>query len=440
MKPTTRLAALALATTALLLATTVPEAAATGLTQPLARTVWLCRPGLPDNPCDQNTDGSAQTTTGAYTQHYVNGTDRTLDATAHAPDTTTTTEPYAAPAASDVDCFYAYPTVDTTSNPPLRVGSLPPTPQDVEMAVTLAQVSRLAQHCRLFVPVYRQASLIEVALGFVGLTPDTATGAADVLDAWDDYWAHDNIDPATGRHRGVVLLGHSQGTAALVNVIQQRVDNAPDVRDHLVSALLLGGNVQVPDAAPAGGGSDPDATFQHVPACARASATAPLPTGCVVAYSTFDQPDGQPPAADAVFGRSTSPGHHILCVNPAALLRGDAPDTVEPLDTYLPTRYLLQGDALFPNGHFGLLMPGYTLTDDPTGYARYPGTVSGGCASARDAAGTADWLQIGTGQSLFPDSARTSGLGLHVADFNVAQGDLVQLVARQSAAWLADHA
>lgn len=426
---------LAATVTALLLLGTAPTATADGLTQPLAETVWLCRPGMTGNPCNQDAEGSPQTTTdGAYTQRYVSGAPQTLDTTVHTPDGTTT-EPYTPPGNSAVDCFYVYPTVDTTSNPPLRIGSLPPVPQDVEMAVTLAQVSRLAQHCRLFVPVYRQASLIEVGLGFLGLTPDTATGAGDVLDAWDDYWAHDNTDPATGKRRGVVLLGHSQGSAAVVNLIRQRMDDTPAVRDHLVSAIVLGGNVQVPDGRPDGGGSDADATFQHVPACERASAQAPLPTGCVVAYSAYDLPEGQHPAPDAVFSRSTTPGHHILCVDPAALLRGDAPGAVGPLDTYLPTRRLLQGSLLAPNGHLALVMSGFTLPDDPTGYARYPGTVTGGCASARDSVGTADWLQLATGQSLFPDSARTSGLGLHVADFNVAQGDLIRLVAAQSAAW-----
>jgi hypothetical protein len=193
------------------------------LATPLAAPVWLCYPGMADNPCGQNADGAAQSTASdgsLQTQYPVAGTTETIGT----PDASYTDD-----SASSVDCFYIYPTVDTLPNPILQVGSIPPTPQDAEMAVTLAQVARFAKTCRLFVPVYRQASLPDVALSvLLGLPTNLSTADMDVLQAWQYYWANDNINPATGKRRGVVLLGHSQGSSVLINLIQQEIDGTAE--------------------------------------------------------------------------------------------------------------------------------------------------------------------------------------------------------------------
>ena len=63
--------------------------------------------------------------------------------------------------------------------------------------------------------------------------------------AWHDYLAHFNDG------KPIVLLGHSQGSAILIELLQREVDNDPAMRPRLVSALILGGNVEVP----AGGAS-----------------------------------------------------------------------------------------------------------------------------------------------------------------------------------------
>ena len=73
----------------------------------------------------------------------------------------------------------------------------------------------------------------------------------------------------------------------------------------LVSAILLGGNVEVPIGKDVGG------TFTKVAACRSATQV-----GCVVAYSSFVQP----PPANSVFG--LVPGSttlQVLCTNPASL-------------------------------------------------------------------------------------------------------------------------
>ena len=61
----------------------------------------------------------------------------------------------------------------------------------------------------------------------------------DVLAAWKTYLRKYN------QGRGVVLIGHSQGTFVLRELIHQVIDPKKKVRKRLVSAILLGGNVTV---------------------------------------------------------------------------------------------------------------------------------------------------------------------------------------------------
>lgn len=404
---------------------------------PLADTVWLCHPGTPANPCNQDAAGSPQRgAAGAeFTAGYLGGgTAVTLDAinvtgaAAH--------ESYPRPAAPAVDCFYVYPTVDLAANPVLQIGSLPPQPQNTHLAVALTQAGRFANTCRLFIPVYRQAPLLSLVGGVLtGTDTDYTTGAMDIAGAWADYWENDNIDPVTGQRRGVILLGHSQGTANLVTLLQQEFSAGSAPRAQLVAAYLLGGDVQVAD----GSGSVDLSTIPGMPVCARSTAAAPVPTGCLVGYSSYAMVGGGAPAANAEFSRSVDPGHQILCVNPAALISGVAADATTPLDAYLPTNRLLEGTVVLPNGHLSVVLSGFALENRPAGFVRREATLTGQCRTQTDAAGTASWLQVDGGGSLFPAGSSTSALGLHVVDYNVALGDLVELAGLQSAQWTADR-
>lgn len=402
----------------------------------LAEPVWLCRPRQPGNPCGQDATGAATAT--PFAARYPQSGQRVVPDTISVVDGTRT--PFVPPDAPSVDCFYVYPTVDLLPNPLLRVGGNPPQPTDTEMAVTLTQVSPLISGCRLFVPLYRQAPLLPVAVAaLTGTDPDYRLGQSDIDQAWRTYWERDNRDPATGRRRGVVLLGHSQGSAVLASLIRREIEVDVEQRSRIISAVLLGGNVQVPTDRPAGGGDDPDATFQYLPACERGSAAIPAPTRCVVAYSAFRQPEGEPLPPDATFGRATAPGHRILCTNPAALLAGRPREATTPADTRLATTRLLGGNALVRGGHLlaGVLL-GRTPPDLPAGFAAYPGLVTARCASARDETGTSDWLQV-DGPDEVLGRPQSGGLGLHVLDYNVTLGDIAALVAEQSAAWTAAY-
>ena len=88
--------------------------------------------------------------------------------------------------------------------------------------------------------------------------PDRALGYNDVLDAWNYYLQHDN------NGRGVVLIGHSQGSGVLTQLIRSEIDGKP-VQARLISALLLGTNLAVPK------GKDDGGAFKHIPLCHSAS-------------------------------------------------------------------------------------------------------------------------------------------------------------------------
>ncbi|ARJ06866.1 lysophospholipase [Cnuibacter physcomitrellae] len=394
--------------------------AAPSLTAPLAHPVWLCHPADPRSAC------------GDATGRYPDGTTVPLSTTVAADGSTTVTQPSTG-AEPPVDCFYVYPTVDLLPNPPLMVGSAPPSARDDEVAVLLAQLGPLTDLCRVFAPLYRQSTLAQLALsGATGGDPYPGPGFADVQQAWDDYWAHDNIDPVTGERRGVIVLGHSQGSVAVEELLQHSVDGDPTATAQLVSAVVLGGQVQVPIGATVGGGSDPASTFQHLPLCQPQSGS--VPTGCVIAYSSYGQPSGSRPTSGSL-ADNLDPGHQIACVNPSALLAGAAPDATTPLDPVLPTRTLVRGSLLAPNGALTHLLIGYTLPSDPTGYRATPGALTGRCAFAGDATSNASWLQIEDPTGMLPDTA-TSALGLHVVDYNVDLGGLHTLLSAQAAQWV----
>ena len=72
----------------------------------------------------------------------------------------------------------------------------------------------------------------------------------DVLDAWNYYLEHDNGG------RGVVLIGHSQGSFILDELIRNEMDGKP-VQSRIVSVIAPGATLPMP--------KDSDAAFPHIP-------------------------------------------------------------------------------------------------------------------------------------------------------------------------------
>lgn len=345
-------------------------------------TVWLCRPGMANNPCEGG-----------------------LDATVVAADGKTSVEKFQPATEPKIDCFYVYPTLSEaqTVNAPLAA-------EPAAVAVARSQASRFASVCRLFVPVYRQLTIHSIFAGGFADPKAQALASGDVDSAWHDYLNRDN------HGRGVVLIGHSQGAGQVTRLIRSEIDKNPAERSRLVSALAIGGNVLVP------AGKDVGGAFTTVPACRREGQT-----GCVVAYSSFNQPV----PANSLFGRvtnarnlnpgQTTAGMQVLCVNPAALSGGRA-----PLQPYEPTRTI--GTHLTGT-------PQTSLADLKTGFVSFTG-LQAECRTT----GGASWLQVdATSKSAYAQSAVKQALGptwgLHLLDISNAYGNLVNVVAKQAAAW-----
>ena len=356
-------------------------------------TVWLCRPGLADE--------TASTSSGATL--VADPCEADLGTTIVRADGSTTMV-FAKPAKhTPIDCFYVYPTVSdqSTTNADLTID-----PQ--EIAVAEQQTSRFSQVCRVFAPMYRQVTIPALLHGDLGSAAARLTAYNDVLNAWRDYLAHDN------HGRGVVFIGHSQGSDMLIRLLRNEIDPNPARRRQMVSALLLGGNVTVKK------GSDVGGAFHHIVACHAANQT-----GCVVAYSSFDAA----PPANALFGRVRSasavlagnaavdPKLQVLCVNPANLAGGSG-----ELVPYFRTK-------AFP-GTLGAVEP---ADQGATPWVEFPKLYTAKCAQANGAS----WLQIDHVQTAadkrpFVQPRLGPAWGLHLVDVNLALGNLVDLVRHQA--------
>jgi hypothetical protein len=349
-----------------------------------AETTWLCKPGQAPNPCRE----SLSTT-------YLNS-----DGVGEVANPGFARKP-------KVDCFYVYPTVSEqqTMNADLTV-------DPAQTAIARFQAARFSQRCRVFAPMYRQLTLDGINEAVV--PPEAVLLAySDVREAWLEYMKRHN------KGRGVVLIGHSQGTGMLTQLVREVVDPFPGVRRRLVSALLLGGNVTVKQ------GSDRGGAFNHVPACRSKKQR-----HCVVAYSVFNEP----PPPDPSFGTPTGAlvqgvvgagrtDLEVLCTNPAALGGGEA-----PLQTLIPT-------SRFP-GTIGLGIRVTFIGDPPTAstpWVQPQDHYTGGCVNS-NGANVLMISPVGSARKLVP--VPDAGWGLHLADVNIALGNLVDLVRSQSRAYL----
>ena len=300
-----------------------------------------------------------------------------------------------------LDCFYVYPTVSTDAalNSDLNVSE--------EISATRAQAARFASVCKVYVPKYRQMTLASVAAFAAGqdVTGPAILAYSDVVGAWRDYLANRN------RGRPFVLIGHSQGTLHLIQLIAREIENKPDIANRMKLAILPGFNVMVPQGRLVGG------DFKRTPLCST-----PGQTGCVIAWTSFRERN--PPPTGAIFGVATQPGMTVACVNPA---RPGAAGWVS-LDSYWAAR------------------PGYAISggpirwssegDPPTPWLRVEGLNSGRCVqdgargyfSVRTNADPRDKRTDRIGGEVGVAGFFIPGWGMHLADMSLVQGDLIRLV------------
>ena len=391
------LAALALAAALPAAAQTAPAAPASASPSPAPDygqdAAWLCRPGRND-ACTAN-----------------------QDATVIAADGTRSIETFVADKHPKFDCFYVYPTVslDPTPNSDMTVGP-------DETTVAAFQAARFTKHCRVFAPMYRQVTLsaLQAVLQGKAVQGDRAMAYGDVKAAWDDYLKRDN------HGRGVVLIGHSQGSGIIKALLAQAIEGTPAAR-LLISAMIPGTNLAVPAGQVVGG------DLKSTPLCTSADQT-----GCVVAYVTFRAE--APPPANSRFGTVPQPGMVAGCVNPAALMAGGAAGGAVVTDAYLGARGA--GLASAPMG-------AWTRDGGPvtTPFVKVPGLISAGCTATgpfhylavtvnADAADPRTDTIVG---DVVVGGVTLKDWGLHLIDMPVEMGNLVELSDRQARAWAKRH-
>ena len=162
-----------------------PSAAKKHTKQVKDTTVWLCKPGIPDNPCEPGFDTTLLVAVRPDGRHPVRQADEKRK----------------------FDCFYVYPTVsdDKTPNSDLSI-------DPEERSIALYQAARYSLHCRVFAPMYRQLTLGAILNG-APIPPDARQIAyGDVAGRLEDLPAQVQPGPRRRPHRP--LPGHASCCAS----------------------------------------------------------------------------------------------------------------------------------------------------------------------------------------------------------------------------------
>ena len=253
-----------------------------------SNTVWLCKPGIANNPCEGD-----------------------LTATVFHADGSTSIEKAQPAKNPPIDCFYVYPTASgsrrrTRTSGSIRRRSTSPSCRSRASASSAACTRRSS-----------------AADGRRPLWPESSRGQPQTRPRGGVPGCRLRMEGLSGARQQRPRLradwpfaGQLRTDAADSRADRQRRVGPRPAR----SAIVLGGNVTaLNDAAGAGAiataAASGGASFAHISACTSASQL-----GCVVAYSSFPSM----PPAKAIFGlvrgaaASTS---HVLCTDPGSAPR-----------------------------------------------------------------------------------------------------------------------
>jgi hypothetical protein len=354
---------------------------------------WLCRPDLGSDACHGD-----------------------LDATELLADGTQQRVPFVPAVDPKVDCFYIYPTVDLSLRAGNHTDFADPKGAKAIHDVAVAQIARYRQVCDVYAPLYRQISIGTYVFSSEAERDRFSDVAyADVTAAFKNYLEHYD------RGRKLVIIGHSQGAQLATRLLHDTFDHDAALRARLLVGMPIGFDASVPSAdgalvdptaLPSGSAAEPGqarlvgGSFDKIPVC-----TSDAQTGCIVSYRSIAAGD----TPSNLF--KLPPGRRAICVNPA----GAADTAQHPLISVAPSE-ALERTGLHVDTPY-VLERGFYLgrcVADPTGH---------------------DYLEISERHD--PDDKRKpfvkldkfhGGLGLHIFDLTLPQGNLIDLIATKLAA------
>lgn len=189
-----------------------------------------------------------------------------------------------------VDIFYVYPTVGTV--PTDEHGNVleytnVDQPREREAAVANQRFNReayAAGRFNFFAPYYRQITMAVYEAGPEAVEARSDIPRGDIRRAFDYYMEHLNGG------RPFLLLGHSQGSAVLIDLLKHGMSEAR--RSRMVAAYLIGYQITREEL-----GRYPDRLRP---------ATGPDDTGVIVLYNSLTDPAARSPLMD----------RSAVCINP----------------------------------------------------------------------------------------------------------------------------
>jgi len=327
-----------------------------------AEDLWLCKPGAASNRCAE----LDQTLTNVLSNN-------SFAVFEHTPLTD-----------AGFDCFYVYPTVNLAPEPG---NTLDLTDDTLMLRPLYNQAARFTELCNMYAPLYRQMTIGTYSIpGGYRNSEFFKVAFSDINEAFNQYLLESG-------NRPFVLMGHSQGSHILLELLKQRFENDPALRERLISALLIGptGNLKVPAGEISGG------TFQNIPLCTHATDTA-----CIIAYDSI---------ATGGFDERGPVAQPRPCVNPTLL--GGNPGILE--------------NTIWETGN-GMPFP----PSIETPFAGYPALHTANCEPD-------GFLAIGTVDEerqppVTPQLLQTvlGDSSLHIPDMSYGMGDLLRIVATQA--------
>ena len=210
---------------------------------------------------------------------------------------------YRSATSTKVDCFFLYP---TASPAPRR--NAPERSTRFLRRLVRSFALPFTRSCRLVVPAYAQVTSQYLATSRVTAADRAGVEVAyqSVLRAWHTYLA------STNSSRGVVLVGFSQGTGMLSQLLRREIAPNANQLKRVVLSELIGGGLTVSSPRSVNDG------LAGQPLCAHVGSI-----HCVIAYDAFTAV----PSARAIVGRpgavwsylsgwTAAQGSQTVCVNP----------------------------------------------------------------------------------------------------------------------------